>query len=170
VDIRVAGVCSLIVAAATAAAATAANPGPAPVNPGGPDMPATSVTLSTARAGAKPVALTLKVHYEMVCNQPGLGKALVQLPQASSVPAHIDSADVLVNGKPAPAVTVSGHDISITMPAKRSGVTCMVMGPGTLTLSLTRAAGLGNPAKAGAYTIRVRRNTQSFQAAVHISA
>ena len=132
-------------------------------------MPATSASLSTTQAGAKPVALTLKLHYEMVCNQPGLGKAIVTLPQASSVPARIDSAAVLVNGKPAPAVSVSGHDVSITMPARR-GVTCMVMGPGTLTLTLTRAAGLGNPAQAGTYTIRARRNTRTFQAKVHISA
>ena len=133
-------------------------------------MPATAAALSTTKAGAKPVALTLKVHYEMQCNQPGLGKALVQLPQASSVPARIDRAAVLVNGTPAPAVSVSGHDVSITMPARRSGVTCMIMGPGTLTLTLTRAAGLGNPARAGAYMIRVHRNAQTFQAAVHISA
>jgi hypothetical protein len=133
-------------------------------------MPATSASLSTAKAGAKPVALTLKLHYEMVCDQPGLGKAIVSLPTASSVPQRIASAAVLVNGKPAPAVTVSGHDVSITMPARRSGVTCMLVGPGTLTLTLTRAAGLGNPAKAGAYTIRVRRNTRSFRAGVHISA
>jgi hypothetical protein len=133
-------------------------------------MPATAATLSTTKAGAKPVALTLKLHYEMVCNQPGLGKAIVDLPQASSVPARIDSAAVLVNGKPAPAVSVSGHDVSITMPARRSGVSCMIVGPGTLTLTLTRAAGLGNPARAGAYTIHVRRNTQSFQANVHIFA
>jgi len=133
-------------------------------------MPATAATLSTTKAGAKPVALTLKLHYEMVCDQPGLGKATVLLPQASSVPARIDRAAVLVNGKPAPAVSVAGHDISITMPAKPSGATCMVMGPGTLTLTLTRAAGLGNPARAGAYTIRVRRNKQSFQANVDISA
>jgi hypothetical protein len=170
VAIRVAGVCSLFVAAATAATASAANPGPIPVDPGGPNIPATSASLSTAKAGAKPVALTLKLHYEMVCNQPGLGKAIVILPAASSVPERIPGAAVLVNGKPAPAVSVSGHEVSITMPARRSGVTCMVMGPGTLTLTLTRAAGLGNPAKAGAYMIRVHRNTQSFQADVNISA
>lgn len=170
VTLRVAGVGSALAAAVFAAAATAANPGPIPVDPGGPNMPAASATLSTTRAGAKPVALTLKLHYEMVCNQPGLGKAIVTLPQASFVPAHIDSAAVLVNGKPAPAVTVSGHDVSITMPMKRPGVSCMVMGPGTLTLTLTRAARLGNPARAGTYTIRARRNTRSFQADVHISA
>jgi hypothetical protein len=133
-------------------------------------MPPASASLSTVQAGAKPVALTLKLHYEMVCSQPGLGKAIVLLPKASFVPARIDSAAVLVNGKPAPAVSVSGHDVSITMPTRQSGVTCMIMGPGTLTLVLTRAAGIGNPAQAGTYTIYARRNTRSFQAEVHISA
>ena len=116
------------------------------------------------------MALTLKLHYEMVCNQPGLGKTIVTLPQAASIPTRIDSAAVLVNGKPAPAVSVSGHDVSVTMPTKRPGVSCMVMGPGTLTLTLTRAAGLGNPAQAGTYTIRAQRNARTFRAEVHISA
>ena len=133
-------------------------------------MPATTATLSSTRAGARPVALTLKLHYEMVCGQPGAGKAIVSLPADTAVPSRIDSSAVLVDGKPTPSVTVSGHDVSIAMPLRRPGVTCMIVGPGTLTLTLTRAAGLGNPKSAGAYTIRVRRNTQSFQAAVHISA
>jgi hypothetical protein len=140
------------------------------VNPGGPNMPAATATLSSAKVGAKPVALTVKVHYEMVCGDPGQGTAVVTLPSAAFVPGRMESSAVLVNGKPAQSVDVSGHDVSIAMPPRRPGVTCMVVGPGTLTLTLTRASGLGNPKKPGAYTIRVRRNTTSFQAKVQISA
>ncbi|HXR12956.1 MAG TPA: hypothetical protein VN770_11710, partial [Gaiellaceae bacterium] len=143
---------------------------PVPVNPGGPMQPATTASLSSHKAGAKPVALTVKVHYEMVCGQPGPGKAVLTLPAQADVPAKIDRSAVLVNGTPSPSVTVSGHAVSIAMPLKRPGVTCMVVGPGTLTLTLTRAAGIGNPTAAGTYTIRVRRNTLAFTARVAISA
>jgi hypothetical protein len=168
VKVRVAGV-GFLAAAAFAAATASAAVKPIPVNPGGPDMPATTATLSSTRVGAKPVALTLKVHYEMVCGQPGLGKAIVSLPNAAVVPASIHTASVLVNGKPAPAVSTSGHDVSISLPVHR-GVTCMIMGPGTLTLTFMRSAGLGNPAKPGTYTIRVQRRAQTFRASVQISA
>lgn len=132
-------------------------------------MPATTASLSTTKAGAKPVVLTLKVHYEMVCGQPGLGKAVVTLPAAASVPGTVGASSVLVNGKPAPSVSVSGHDVSVSLPLHR-GVSCMVVGPGTLTLTFMRTAGLGNPAKAGTYVIRVQRRTMSFRASIRISA
>lgn len=56
------------------------------------------------------------------------------------------------------------------MPPKPPGVTCMAIGPGTLTLRLTRAAGVGNPKSAGRYTIRVLRNKLAFKASAAISA
>lgn len=175
---RVTGVACALAAAIAAASASAATPPPVkpipiepvPVNPGGPNRPPTTATLSSTKAGAKPVALTLKLHYEMICGQPGAGDAIVSLPAAADVPRTIDNAAVLVNGKPSPAVAVSGHDVSIAMPPKRPGVTCMVIGPGTLTLTLTRAAGIGNPASAGRYTIRVHRNKLAFATSVAISA
>lgn len=143
---------------------------PIPVNPGGPNMPASTATLSSAKVGAKPVALTVKLHYEMVCGYPGQGTVVVTLPNAAFVPTRMDSTAVLVNGKAAPTVGVSGHHVSITLPPRPKGVQCMVVGPGTLTMTLTRAAGLGNPKSAGTYTIRVRRNTSTFRADVEISA
>lgn len=168
---RVAGVGIALAAATAAATASAAVPiQPIPINPGGPNRPATTATLSSTKAGAKPVALTLTVHYEMICGQPGLGKAIVSLPEAAAVPRAIDGAAVLVNGRPSPAVSVSGHEVAIAMPLKRHGVSCMSIGPGTLTLLLTRAAGIGNPHAAGTYMIHVRRNTLSFAASVAISA
>jgi len=173
VNARVAGVGCALAALIAAASASAAGPPPVqpiPVNPGGPNRPATTATLSSTKAGAKPVALTLKLHYEMICGEPGAGKAIVRLPSGSAVPSTIEEDAVLVNGKPAPAVSVSGRDVSISMPPKRPGVTCMVIGPGTLTLTLTRAAGIGNPTTAGTYTIRVLRNKLAFTAKVAISA
>jgi hypothetical protein len=177
VNVRLSAIGCVVAAAVAATSASAAVPPikpipvkPIPVSPGGPEMPATTATLSSTKVGAKPVALTVKVHYEMVCGQPGPGRAIVTLPAAADVPGRIDSSAVLVNGKPSPSVSVAGHTVSIAMPLKRPGVTCMVVGPGTLTLTLTRASGLGNPKRPGAYTIRVLRNTTSFRAKVKISA
>lgn len=140
---------------------------PIPINA---NEPATTATLSSTKAGARPVELTIAVHYEMVCGQPGPGLAVVTLPAAATVPRSIAHSAALVNGKPSPSVAVSGHAISIAMPLKRPGVTCMVVGPGTLTLRLTRAAGIGNPKSAGRYTIRVLRNKLVFKTSVAISA
>jgi len=146
---------------------------PIPVNPGGPNKPAVapaSARLSSRKAGAKPVELVVKLRYMMVCGQPGAGTAVITLPAAADVPGRIASSAVLVNGKPTPSVRVSGHDVTIAMPLKRHGVTCMVVGPGTLTLTLTRAADIGNPATAGTYTIRIRRDARTFTTSVAISA
>jgi hypothetical protein len=170
--LRLAGGIALL-AAATAAAASAANPPPPiqpiPVNPGGPNRPPATATLSDSSAGAKPVRLVVRVSYPMVCGQPGRGKAIVTLPTEATVPSSIAATAVLVNGKTAPAVSVAGHDISIAMPTHK-GVTCMSIGPGTLTLTLTRLAGIGNPRAAGTYMVKVRRNTLAFAASVKISA
>jgi hypothetical protein len=160
VHLRIAGVGCAFAAALSAATPSAAIPA----------LPVTTASLSPATAGAKRVELTVKVHYEMICGQPGRGTAVVTLPAASAVPSTIAAPAVLVNGKQPPSVSVSGHVVTITMPPQRQGVTCMVVGPGTLTLTLTRAAGLANPTSPGTYTIRVRRGTRSFQARVHVSA
>ena len=124
---------------------------------------------SSTKAGAKPVAVTVSVHYQMICGQPGRGTAVVSFPGAADVPRSIERSAVLVNGKPAPAVSVSGHDVTIAMPLPR-GVTCLSIGPGTLTLTLTPRARIGNPKAPGTYTIRVRRDARVFGAHVRISA
>lgn len=167
---------TIFVGVCCAVMATAATPPrpiqPIPVNPGGPNKPAppaATAALSSTKAGARPVELTVKVRYEMVCGQPGPGTAVLTLPAAASVPDTIGPSAVLVNGKPATAVAVSGHTVSIALP-RRKGITCLVIGPGMLTLTLTKSAGLGNPAAKGTYTIRVRHNTLSFKASVVISA
>ena len=173
---RFAGVgCALLLGTATAAVAgTPPRPiQPVPIDPGGPNRPAqppASAVLSSTKAGAKPVELVVKLRYTMVCGQPGAGTAVIALPAAVDVPAAITTSSVLVDGKPAQAVRVSGHDVTVSLPLKRPGVTCMIVGPGTLTLTLTRAAGLGNPAAAGTYTIHVRRNLRTFTTSVDISA
>jgi len=148
--------------AAFAAAAAMVSFGPTP-------GPSVTATLSSPKAGAKPVALTLRMRLELVCGQPGPGDAVVTLPKAAAVPASIGDGAVLVNGKRATAVSVSGHNVSVALP-RRPGVTCLSITPGTLTLVFTTRAGLGNPQAPGTYTISVRRHALSLETTVEISA
>ena len=100
--------------------------------------------------------LTLKLHYEMTCRQPGAGPVFVHLPAKMGVPRTLA---VRVGAKAAPA-TVSGHDVTVRLP-KPPAITCMSIGMGTLTLYL---AGVRNPATAGTYFVRARVNEHAFTA------
>jgi hypothetical protein len=55
---------------------------------------------------------------------------------------------------------VSGNQITVQLP-RPHGVTCMSIGPGTLTLNL---AGVRNPASAGTYFVRARLRDMAFTA------
>jgi hypothetical protein len=46
---------------------------------------------------------------------------------------------------------------------------CDVIGPGTLTLVLTKAAGLGNPPKPASYAVRARKSTRTFKTTMQIT-
>jgi hypothetical protein len=122
-----------------------------------------------ATAGARPVALTLKLRYEMQCGRPGPGPLVVSLPAAERVPHMIVRGSVLVDGKAPRTVSVSGHAITIAL-VPAHGITCMVIGPGTLTAVFTRAAGLGNPAAAGSYPIAVRIGARAFTPQLTVTA
>ena len=52
----------------------------------------------------------------------------------------------------------------------RPEVMCDVIGPGRLTIAFSRAAGLGNPAAAGSYTVTARRQAAAFAARFAIRA
>ena len=122
-----------------------------------------AVQLSSARAGARPVALTLQLAYEMQCGYPGPGPLRLELPVSEHVPAVIAASAVLVDGKAAPAVRVAGDVVTVALP-QQPRVMCDVIGPGRLTVELTRAAGLGNPARAGSYMVTATRESSSFSA------
>jgi hypothetical protein len=114
-----------------------------------------TATVSPSGAGHR-ATLTLKLHYEMTCGQPGAGPVFVHLPAKMGVPQTLV---VRVGAKPAPA-TVSGHDVTVRLP-KPPAITCMSIGMGTLTLYLV---GIRNPATAGTYFVRARVNEHAFTA------
>jgi hypothetical protein len=126
-----------------------------------------TITLSSIRAAARPVAATAVLGYEMQCGYPGPGPVVLELPAAEHVPASIRRSSVLVDGKAATSVRVSGHAVSVGL-APPPQIMCDVIGPGRLTIELTRAAGLGNPTRPGSYVLRVARGSTSFSARLTI--
>jgi hypothetical protein len=105
----------------------------------------------------------------MQCGYPGPGPVVVRLPAAAHVPPTIPRAAVLVDGRPATGVQVGGRTVGVGLPP-RPQVMCDVIGPGKLTIEFTPAAGLGNPARPGTYSITARRGTSAFSARFTIRA
>jgi hypothetical protein len=137
---------TLVAAAAIAGSSLAAVPLP-PQSAG--------VSESTSTAGARPVALTFILRYQMQCGNPGKGPVTLTLPSAMTVPAKIAKSSVLLNGKTPPSVTSRGTKIVVGI-AQPSFVTCDVIGVGKLTIVLKRSAGIGNPKTKGVYTFNVQ--------------
>ena len=119
-----------------------------------------AVSLSSHQPNARPVAVALTLHYEMQCGWPGPGVLTIRFPAAMAVPAQIPPSKVLVDGKPAGAVTVSGDAVAVALPP-RPQIMCDVIGTGTLTVSFTRAARIGNPKAAGSYLVRASKPSVS---------
>jgi hypothetical protein len=136
-------------AAACLASATGAAAAPSPL------QGSATIAASSARHGAKPVALTYRLTYEMQCGNPGKGPLTLSFPSQMSLPAVVPAADVLLDGKRAPSVGRSGRSLVVSLPPPPA-VMCDVIGPGTLTVVITKAAGLGNPRAAGRYAFPVR--------------
>jgi len=156
---------AILLAAATASAAAAAPP-VAPIT-GQPGVGSLTASLSSVKAGAKRVELTLSLHAYLVCGQPGT--VVVRFPAGVTVPATVAPTAVLVDKVPAAAVTVRLRQVTITA-AHHGGATCTVLAPGLVTLRFTTSARLGNPASPGTYTITVEHGRETYRAAVRISA
>ena len=156
-------------ALATTLAVTAVASGAPPIQPVGPTPGNEGLTasLSTNKAGARPVVLTLKLRAVFQCGQPGM--LSVKLPDSESVPAALAPADVLVNTKHAAKLGRPSHNRINVTPAHRGGVMCHVMGPGLASVRFTTNAGLGNPSSAGTYSISVRSGRTTYSTDVRIS-
>lgn len=116
-----------------------------------------SVQLSTHLAGARDVAVTLRFETAYVCGVPR-GPVVVTFPAAERVPATMQAASVLVDGKAAGRVSVSGRAASVEAAAP-GGVTCHSIRLGTETVAFSPSAHLGNPSRAGRYTVSLRHGS-----------
>ena len=126
-----------------------------------------SVTLSSTRAGARPVVLTLRMRYEMQCARPGPGPLVVTFPAGERLPAQIAAGDVLVDEGPATNVRRSGGTVSIGLPV-RHGPLCDVIAPSVLTVLFDRGAQLGDPARVGDYPLTAQTPRVSARTSIAI--
>jgi hypothetical protein len=146
------------------AATSTTSPTPSP----SPFASSASLTVSSNRAADRPVSMTLKLHYEMQCGSPGPGALVVTLPSSEQLPAHFSTSAALLDGKHVAVRLVSGKALRVSVPPPPR-VMCDVIGPGTLTLQLTKAANLGNPARPGSYVVVARKSSRTFEATLHIT-
>jgi hypothetical protein len=133
-------------------------------------VPSIAVSLSTPHAGARPVAVSLRLRYEMQCGWPGPGSLVIRFPAGMLLPARLPAGAVLVNGKAATAAGPAGatRDVTVGLP-RRPQIMCDAIGPGTLTVAFTRAARLGNPKAAGSYVLRATHGGDRFSGRLAIT-
>jgi hypothetical protein len=132
----------------------------------GPDDTTAKVTLSSLRAGARPVSLRITIEASLQCGRP-VGSSTVKLPVQFAVPARIDASSVTYGPRAAAKVATSGHTIVVT--AARDKLTCHSIAVGPETMTFTQAARLGNPAKPGTYAITVQRGVAAYRGTVTIT-
>lgn len=126
-----------------------------------------TATLSHTAPGAKQVVLTIRFRTMLQCGRLNAPSLSVRLPASMHVPARIRRADVTVSGKPPAAVDVSrGTTVALTFP--KPGITCYVLGPGTVVVRLGARAGLANPARAGKYDFSVGTPRHSWRGVLTI--
>jgi hypothetical protein len=154
----------LILAAVTASAALGVQAPPirfrpisGPIGSGTANQPGLTVTVSSHRAGAKPVTVTIRYIGPLRCGRP-MGATIV-LPSAVGVGTQ---TSVMANGKPG-TVVKQGHTLKVSSPS--SHVTCdsIVVGPITL-----QVGGLTNPAKAGTYVLHVASAAATYAGAFSV--
>jgi hypothetical protein len=125
-----------------------------------------SVVARPQTAGAKPAGLKLSLSLELRCGKPGHAAIVVSLPRRWRVPKTVARTAVWINDVHPENVGVSRHTLTLQPVAPKG--TCTVIGPGIITVKFTRAARLGNPRRAGRYTVRASIGTQDFSARVTI--
>jgi hypothetical protein len=106
--------------------------------------------------------LTLKLHFEMTCGKPGAGPVTIQLPAKMQA---MPSLAVRI-GSTTTTAKVSGDQVTVQL-LRPHGISCMVIGTGTLTLYL---AGVRNPASAGTYFVHAHLRGMAFTAQLAVRA
>jgi len=144
--------CTALALAFFTSSVRAGTPGPA------------SALLSTNKAGAKHVTLTVSFRTELQCGRLMGSRTLVLvLPSRERVAATVPVGAVLIGGRAAGRVTVAGHTLTVSLPPPR-GMLCDSVRVGTAKIVVAGAAGLGNPSAAGTYTVKVTHGSESFAA------
>jgi hypothetical protein len=124
--------------------------------------------LSSAKAGAKHVTLTVSLTTELQCGRlMGSRTLVVTLPAKAKVAQSIPAAAVLVGGKAASSVSVAGRAVTISLAAPH-GMMCDSIRTGIVKVVLMPSAGFANPAAPGTYTVRVVHGNETFAAPLKV--
>ena len=153
-------IATVLAALAAAAAAAGALAVPSPAHP-------VSITLSSSKAGAGNVGLTLRMPTVLQCGRPRGGPVVLTLPRAAHVPRAIGLAAVTVNGKPPSTVAVKGRAVTVGLPVPH-GIMCDSLVDGVLVIAIAPSAALRNPARAGTYRATVQQGHESWSVPVTV--
>ena len=141
---------------------SAANP-PLPLENAAPP----SAKLSSTKAGARNVTLTVQFPALLRCGRP-IGSEVVTLPAAAPAPKAMALSSVRLNRLAPTSVVVKGHSITIALVPH--GILCDSIREGTATIVFSGAAGIDNPSKPGTYMIVVKHGAATYRAAVKITS
>jgi len=123
-----------------------------------------TATLSSHRAGAHNVGVGVTFSALLQCGRP---RGALTVTLAGPVPKHIAASSVTLGGAPVGSVDVSGR--TVTVKAAAGGTTCYSMRIADETLTFAPSAGLANPAKRGAYSIRLVLGATTYVAPFRIT-
>ena len=133
------------------------------------DTPATA-TLSSGKAGARHVTMTVALRTELQCGRlMGSRKLALTLPAKAHVAASIPATALTVSGKAVAAVAVAGRVVTVTLPTPH-GMMCDSITMGVVRIVFAPAAAFANPKAPGTYTVRVAHGTETFAAPLKIHA
>jgi hypothetical protein len=129
-----------------------------------------TATLSSGKAGAKHVTMTVAFRSELQCGRlMGSRTLALTLPAKAHVAAMIPASAVTVGAKAAGTVVVAGRVVTVTMPAPH-GMMCDSITMGVVKVVFAPAAAFANPGTPGAYTVRVAHGSEIFAAPLKIHA
>jgi hypothetical protein len=114
-----------------------------------------TIAVSPTTQGVR-AAVKLNVRHTFYCGRPKPATIAVKFPAAEHVPSSIPVGAVHLSAGRVKALHVSGKTVFISVrPPPLKGMTCMVIVLGKLRVKFDKAAGLGNPSKAGTYAVSV---------------
>jgi hypothetical protein len=146
----------------------AAQPAGARSRATGIGMSSMSVIASPHTPSSHAVRLLVTLRYDMQCNYPGAGSLVVTFPSAMKLPHRFAAGTIKLAGKPI-AATIAARRVAVTVPPP-SGTLCSLRGPGSVTLTFTRAAKLVNPARTGSFSFKANHDGHAFTAKLAIKA
>jgi hypothetical protein len=152
-----AGVLVLMLAALVPVAATPASGKPVPTSSAPP-----SAKLSSTKAGARHVVLTLQFPALLQCGKPRGPVNVVLSGSAPAPPKSMAVAAVRIDNLVPTAVAVTGRSITIALIPH--GITCDSIVEGTAKVVFGAAAGLVNPSKPGTYAVMIKHSAAWYKA------